>query len=198
MAVCTDRTHTFVKDVWEKSVIPSRPDCALSRPCCAHRVHQLLSRAAQHSRRTFAFQTSLQSSIRSTSRTVCGRAKRCALPDGELGFEHTGLQERAVALFVEWVKAQAVPGLSCEVVQLAGRTPLIFCEIAADAGSVSTDTVSLCLGAVSDRGGRLAAIKRGLARVRAQGAFLQMSWGGHFVGGSGSDPMIRIGICARC
>jgi hypothetical protein len=71
-----------------------------------------------------------------------------------------------VALFVEWVKAQAVPGLSCEVVQLAGRTPLIFCEIAADAGSVSTDTVSLCLGAVSDRGGRLAAINRGLARVR--------------------------------
>ena len=88
------------------------------------------------------------------------------LPDGELGFEHTGLQERAVALFVEWVKAQAVPGLSCEVVQLAGRTPLIFCEIAADAGCVSTDTVSLCLGAVSDRGGRLAAINRGLARVR--------------------------------
>jgi hypothetical protein len=60
---------------------------------------------------------------------------------GQLHCFWAGLQEKAVALFVEWVRAQATPGLSCEVVQLAGRTPLIFCEIGADAGCENRETV---------------------------------------------------------
>ncbi len=52
--------------------------------------------------------------------------------------EH-GHMDRAVKLIVEWTKRQAVPGLTLEVVQLEGRTPVILMEIPGK----SQDTVLL-------------------------------------------------------
>jgi len=43
--------------------------------------------------------------------------------------EH-GYMERAVELITAWIRAQEVPGLHLEVVRLAGRSPLVFVEIA--------------------------------------------------------------------
>ena len=40
-----------------------------------------------------------------------------------------------VQLFTSWVAAQAVPGLKLEVLQEAGRTPLIFMEVASTGGA---------------------------------------------------------------
>ena len=37
--------------------------------------------------------------------------------------------DAVVALFSAWVAAQALPGLTLEVVRAAGRTPLIFIEV---------------------------------------------------------------------
>jgi hypothetical protein len=39
-----------------------------------------------------------------------------------------------VELFTQWVAAQAVPGLTCEVLQEPNRTPLIFIEVPATGG----------------------------------------------------------------
>ncbi|MGH7785726.1 MAG: M20/M25/M40 family metallo-hydrolase [Candidatus Binatia bacterium] len=50
-----------------------------------------------------------------------------------------GHMDRAVALIADWVRAQNVPGLQLEVVQLEGRTPLIWMEVPGD----SDDTVLL-------------------------------------------------------
>ena len=49
-----------------------------------------------------------------------------------------GLQEKVVDLFVSWVKAQNVPGLTLEVLQDKGRTPLIFIEVASTGGAGTT------------------------------------------------------------
>ncbi|MEW5848822.1 MAG: M20 family metallopeptidase [Myxococcota bacterium] len=51
-----------------------------------------------------------------------------------------GHMHRAVKLLTEWVKAQQVPGLMLEVLEDAGRTPLIVMEVP---GSRSDDTVLL-------------------------------------------------------
>ena len=45
-----------------------------------------------------------------------------------------GHTERVVALFQAWVAAQAIPGLSLEVLRAEGRTPLLFLELAASGG----------------------------------------------------------------
>ena len=50
-----------------------------------------------------------------------------------------GHMDRAVALIADWVRAQQVPGLQLEVVQLAGRTPLLWMEVPGD----SDETVLL-------------------------------------------------------
>ncbi len=47
--------------------------------------------------------------------------------------EH-GHMDRAVALIEAWCRAQEIPGLSVEVVQLEGRTPVIYMEIPASPG----------------------------------------------------------------
>jgi len=57
-------------------------------------------------------------------------SKYIAIPNQSPGFdpewETNGYQDAAVDLLVNWVKAQAVPGLTLEVLREKGRTPLIF------------------------------------------------------------------------
>ena len=45
-----------------------------------------------------------------------------------------GLTTRIVDLFTAWVTAQAVPGLTMEVICEAGRTPLLYVEVASTGG----------------------------------------------------------------
>ena len=54
-----------------------------------------------------------------------------------------GHMARAVTLMQDWASAQPVPGMQLEVVQLEGRTPLIFIEIPASGDSVGEDCVLL-------------------------------------------------------
>lgn len=49
-----------------------------------------------------------------------------------------GYDQKVVQLFTEWVAAQAVPGLTCEVLQEPNRTPLIFIEVPATGGEGGT------------------------------------------------------------
>ena len=56
--------------------------------------------------------------------------------------EH-GHMARAVALMQDWAQAQPVLGMQLEVVQLEGRTPLIFIDIPASGDSVGEDCVLL-------------------------------------------------------
>ena len=46
-----------------------------------------------------------------------------------------GHTAKVVDLFTSWVKAQALPGLSLEVLVEEGRTPLIFMEVASTGGA---------------------------------------------------------------
>jgi acetylornithine deacetylase/succinyl-diaminopimelate desuccinylase-like protein len=50
-----------------------------------------------------------------------------------------GHMQKAVELIAGWCKAQPIEGLTVEVVQLPGRTPVIYMEIP----GVGTDTVLL-------------------------------------------------------
>ncbi|HJY84724.1 MAG TPA: M20 family metallopeptidase [Candidatus Binatia bacterium] len=50
-----------------------------------------------------------------------------------------GYMDQAVELLAGWIRAQAVPGLTLDVVRLEGRTPLLFVEIPGD----SAETVLL-------------------------------------------------------
>src|SRR5512133_2529095 len=54
-----------------------------------------------------------------------------------------GHMDRAVSLMRRWAEAQPIAGLSLEVVQLDGRTPLIFIEIAATDPRTGGDCVLL-------------------------------------------------------
>jgi acetylornithine deacetylase/succinyl-diaminopimelate desuccinylase-like protein len=56
--------------------------------------------------------------------------------------EH-GYMDDAVKLIHGWCKRQDIPGMSTEVVQLEGRTPLIFMEIPAANGGDAEDTILL-------------------------------------------------------
>ncbi len=49
-----------------------------------------------------------------------------------------GYDQKVVELFTQWVAAQAVPGLTCEVLQEPNRTPLIFIEVPATGGEGGT------------------------------------------------------------
>jgi len=49
--------------------------------------------------------------------------------------------DRVVRDAAAWVESRRVPGLQLEVVRLEGRTPVIFFEVPASAGSTSKDTV---------------------------------------------------------
>src|SRR5438477_2804709 len=48
-------------------------------------------------------------------------------------WEKNGHIERVIRLAEQWVRAQPVRGLSLEIVRLAGRTPLLFFEVAGTA-----------------------------------------------------------------
>ena len=54
-----------------------------------------------------------------------------------------GHMQRAVDLMEAWARAQTVSGMQLEVVQLEGRTPLIFIEIPASGADVGEDCVLL-------------------------------------------------------
>ncbi|MCC4591871.1 M20 family metallopeptidase [Xanthomonas campestris pv. cannae] len=54
-----------------------------------------------------------------------------------------GYMADAVALMERWARAQAIPGLHVEVVQLEGRTPLIYLEVPASSDATGEDTVLL-------------------------------------------------------
>ncbi|QSQ44727.1 M20 family metallopeptidase [Xanthomonas translucens pv. translucens] len=54
-----------------------------------------------------------------------------------------GYMGDAVRLMKRWARAQAIPGLVVEVVQLEGRTPLIYLDVPATGAETGTDTVLL-------------------------------------------------------
>ncbi|MBO9872613.1 MULTISPECIES: M20 family metallopeptidase [Xanthomonas] len=54
-----------------------------------------------------------------------------------------GYMADAVALMERWARAQSIPGLQVEVVQLEGRTPLIYLEVPASNDATGEDTVLL-------------------------------------------------------
>jgi len=54
-----------------------------------------------------------------------------------------GYMADAVKLMERWARAQAIPGLQVEVVQLEGRTPLIYLEVPASGADTGADTVLL-------------------------------------------------------
>ncbi|CTP90737.1 M20 family metallopeptidase [Xanthomonas graminis] len=54
-----------------------------------------------------------------------------------------GYMDDAVKLMERWARAQAIPGLVVEVVQLQGRTPLIYLEVPATGAETGADTVLL-------------------------------------------------------
>ncbi|WP_058361530.1 M20 family metallopeptidase [Xanthomonas translucens] len=54
-----------------------------------------------------------------------------------------GYMGDAVRLMERWARAQAIPGLVVEVVQLEGRTPLIYLDVPAIGAETGTDTVLL-------------------------------------------------------
>jgi acetylornithine deacetylase/succinyl-diaminopimelate desuccinylase-like protein len=60
-------------------------------------------------------------------------------PAYDTNWHSNGYMDQAVALIANWIKAQEIPGLTLDVVRLAGRTPVIFIEVPGD----STETVLL-------------------------------------------------------
>ena len=54
-----------------------------------------------------------------------------------------GYMDDAVKLMESWARRQSIPGMQLEVVQLEGRTPLIFIEIPATGPETGADTVLL-------------------------------------------------------
>ena len=54
-------------------------------------------------------------------------------------WQTNGYLDQAVELIAGWIRSQKIPGLSLEVVRLAGRTPLVFIEVPGD----SSETVLL-------------------------------------------------------
>lgn len=60
-------------------------------------------------------------------------------PAYDSNWHSNGYMDQAVALIANWIKAQEIPGLTLDVVRLAGRTPVIFIEVPGD----STETVLL-------------------------------------------------------
>ena len=60
-------------------------------------------------------------------------------PAYDVNWDTNGYMDQAVELIAGWIRAQAVPGLTLDVVRLEGRTPLLFVEIPGD----SAETVLL-------------------------------------------------------
>src|SRR5512138_2554328 len=64
-------------------------------------------------------------------------------PMFDADWEKHGYMADAVKLMASWARAQPIPGMQVEVVQLEGRTPLIFIEIPAAHGGSDDDCVLL-------------------------------------------------------
>jgi len=60
-------------------------------------------------------------------------------PAYDQNWSTNGYMDQAVELIANWIRAQAVSGLTLDVIRLAGRTPLLFIDIPGD----STETVLL-------------------------------------------------------
>jgi acetylornithine deacetylase/succinyl-diaminopimelate desuccinylase-like protein len=60
-------------------------------------------------------------------------------PAYDVNWDTNGYMDQAVELIAGWIRAQAVPGLTLDVVRLEGHTPLLFVEIPGD----SAETVLL-------------------------------------------------------
>ena len=60
-------------------------------------------------------------------------------PHFDPDWEKNGYMEDAVQQIFAWCKSQDIPGMECEIVRLAGRTPLIFMDIPGD----NDDTILL-------------------------------------------------------
>jgi acetylornithine deacetylase/succinyl-diaminopimelate desuccinylase-like protein len=58
-------------------------------------------------------------------------------------WESNGYMQRAVDLIAEWCRSRPIPGLTVEVHQLPGRSPLILIEVPASGGGAADDTVLL-------------------------------------------------------
>src|SRR5690606_9557160 len=54
-----------------------------------------------------------------------------------------GHMDAAVKLMESWARAQAIPGLQVEAIELEGRTPLIYVEVPASGPETGDDTVLL-------------------------------------------------------
>ena len=64
-------------------------------------------------------------------------------PMFDANWVENGYMAQAVTLMETWARAQTIPGLQVEVVQLEGRTPLLLLEIPASGPETGDDTVLL-------------------------------------------------------
>jgi acetylornithine deacetylase/succinyl-diaminopimelate desuccinylase-like protein len=64
-------------------------------------------------------------------------------PSFDPDWEANGHMQRAVDLIAAWCRTRPIPGLTLEVHQLPGRTPLIVVEVPASGGGPADDTVLL-------------------------------------------------------
>jgi acetylornithine deacetylase/succinyl-diaminopimelate desuccinylase-like protein len=63
-------------------------------------------------------------------------------PHFDVQWEANGHIERVIRLAEAWVREQTIPGLTCEIVRLPGRTPVLYFDVPAR-GTTRTDTVLL-------------------------------------------------------
>lgn len=64
-------------------------------------------------------------------------------PNFDPDWEKHGYMDEAVQLAADWCRAQNLPGMTVEVVKLAGRTPLLFVEVPAAHGGRDDDPIIL-------------------------------------------------------
>ena len=64
-------------------------------------------------------------------------------PAFDAGWRDHGHMDRAVQLVRDWCGFRQIDGLTVEVHELAGRTPVIVCEIPATTAELADDTVLL-------------------------------------------------------
>jgi len=67
----------------------------------------------------------------------------CVSPDYDKDWKANGHMDRAIEQIRGWCSARAVAGLTVEVIELPGRTPVILAEVPAFGGGSNDDTVLL-------------------------------------------------------
>jgi len=70
-------------------------------------------------------------------------ANPCKSPAFDAEWQKHGYIEEAVAQIETWCRACPIPGLTVEVIRLAGRTPLLYMEVPARTPAAAADTVVL-------------------------------------------------------